>query len=396
MLGEIFYLGSIFCAFLTIYILLFKENALKSYADYLLSVYFFLQIWCVGVYLLIFSGWIIFVPHLYKSAAPINFLLPPLSYIYVRVVLFNEKKFNYKDIFHFVPFLLFFLNYVPFYILATDQKRSIVEAASNNFAHTYQYNAGFIPEYVSAIIRPIQILVYVIFQWLIIIKYKRTNKSLQVQKQIFNVVKWLKIFSWATTLFFLSFLILVILALTSANLESFSVYNIVPDIVISLSFFVISFYLLIHPEVLTGLPFIKYQEIASEIIDNTSNKIPFITDDYHIEIEALDTYFTSKQPYLISNLTISQVAVILDIPVRELSYIINNHYGMRFTDYLNSFRIKHIVENFNTIALNTYTLESIAKQSGFSSKSSFYRAFHKIYNCTPLEYIDKNKKFPDN
>lgn len=396
MLGEIFFLGSIFCAFLTIYILLIKENALKSYADYLLSAYFFFQIWCSTIYLLLFSGWIVYVPHLYKTAAPINFLLPPLSYIYVRVVLFNEKKFNYKDLFHFAPFLLFLLNYIPFYILPIEQKRSIVEAASNNFAHTYQYNAGFIPEYVSAIFRPIQILVYVIFQWILIIKYKRTNKSIQVQKQILDVLKWLKIFTWATTLFFLSFLILVILAFTSANLESFSVYNIVPDIVISLSFFVISFYLLIHPEVLTGLPFIKYQEIASEIIDNTSNKIPFITDDYHVEIEALDTYFTSKQPYLISNLTISQVAVILDIPVRELSYIINNHYGMRFTDYLNSFRIKHIVENINTSVLNTYTLEFIAKQSGFSSKTSFYRAFHKIYNCTPLEFIDKNKKLPNN
>jgi AraC-like DNA-binding protein len=61
---------------------------------------------------------------------------------------------------------------------------------------------------------------------------------------------------------------------------------------------------------------------------------------------------------------------------------------MRFTDFVNKYRIDHIIENFNSNDINTYTLESLAKQSGFSSKSSFYRAFNKVHNCTPLEYFN--------
>jgi len=101
-MGELFYLGSIFCAFLTIYILIFKENSIRSYADYILSAYFIFQIWCATIYLLIYSGWIINVPHVYKTAAPINFLLPPLSFLYVRTILFNEKKFSLKDIYDYI------------------------------------------------------------------------------------------------------------------------------------------------------------------------------------------------------------------------------------------------------------------------------------------------------
>ena len=114
---EVFYTGSIFCALITVYLLLFKENALRSYADILLASFFLLEVWCVIIYLAIYYGWIVNVPYLYKTAAPINFIIPPLAYLYVRAVLYNEKRIAIIDIWHFLPFLLFFINYLPFYLI---------------------------------------------------------------------------------------------------------------------------------------------------------------------------------------------------------------------------------------------------------------------------------------
>ena len=88
----IFYIGSIFCSIVTIYILLYNENAIKTFANYLLASYFIFQICCLSVYVLILYGWIIDVPYLYKISAPINFLLPPIVYLYVRAILFNKEK----------------------------------------------------------------------------------------------------------------------------------------------------------------------------------------------------------------------------------------------------------------------------------------------------------------
>ena len=90
---EVFYTGSIFCALITVYLLLFREKVLRSYADILLALFFLFEVWCVIIYLAIYYGWIVNAPHIYKTAAPINYLLPPLTYLYVRAVLFNEKKY---------------------------------------------------------------------------------------------------------------------------------------------------------------------------------------------------------------------------------------------------------------------------------------------------------------
>jgi hypothetical protein len=105
---EVFYIGSIFCALITVYLLLFKEKALRTYSDTLLALLFLFEVWCVVIYLAISYGWIVNTPHLYKTAAPINYLLPPLTYLYIRAFLFNEKKLSTNDIWHFIPFVLFF------------------------------------------------------------------------------------------------------------------------------------------------------------------------------------------------------------------------------------------------------------------------------------------------
>jgi AraC-like DNA-binding protein len=385
-MGEIFYLGSIFCALLTIYLLIFKENALKSYADYLLSIFFLMQCYCAVLYLLVFSGWIIQVPYLYKTAAPINYLLAPISYLYVRSVLYNEKQIKSIDILHFVPFVFFLINYIPFYILPLLVKRTIVEATIKNFTLSYQLKAGYLPEYLPHIIRVLQAFVYIIMQWKLINNYKNLQQNQPIQKQVKLVLKWLKVFTWSSTVFVIGFFAIIIFALFSFSLFD-GFINVLPGIIIAVSFFIISGYLLVHPEVIMGLPFIQYNFVESVLTKDNSDKIPFIREDYQQEIDAIDAYFKQKQPYLINNLSINQVAIILDIPVRELSYIINNYYSMRFTDFVNNHRILHMVENYNLNDLDTFTLESFAKMSGFSSKSSFYRAFNRVYKCTPLEYF---------
>jgi AraC-like DNA-binding protein len=82
------------------------------------------------------------------------------------------------------------------------------------------------------------------------------------------------------------------------------------------------------------------------------------------------------------------VAVETKIPSRELSYIINNYYEKRFNDYLNEMRLQHFLSKVNTQTLDSFTIEAIALESGFTYKSSFYRAFNRFYSCTPSAYFE--------
>ena len=387
---EIFYLGSLFCALLTVYVLLFKQNALRAYADYLLSAYFVFISFNAAIYLLIYYGLIVNVPHLYKTAAPINFIIPPLAYLYVRAVLYNEKRIAIIDIWHFLPFLLFFINHLPFYLIPIAEKKVIVQAVTNNLDLTYQYQAGLLPESYTFAIRLIQSFIYLIFQWKLIVKFKKQNEIFEIEHQIKMVLKWLKIFTWVTTVYFLAFIFLSLFVILNISVfNNWGAINFIPGALLSSSFFVMSTYLLTHPGILAGLPFVKYRETNSILSNDEVNKIAFIEEDYSKEIENISNYFNINKPYLNSNLTLSQVSVALNIPIRELSYILNNYFNQRFTDFVNAYRLKFITDKFNESYLDNFTIESVALEAGFATKSGFYKSFKKFYKTTPTEYFLK-------
>ena len=387
---EIFYLGSLFCALLTVYVLLFKQNALRAYADYLLSAYFVFISFNAAIYLLIYYGLIVNVPYLYKTAAPINLIIPPLAYLYVRAVLYNEKRRAIIDIWHFLPFLLFFINHLPFYLIPIAEKKTIVQAVTDNLDLTYQYQAGLLPESYTFAIRLIQSFIYLIFQWKLIVKFKKQNEIFEIEHQIKMVLKWLKIFTWVTTVYFLAFIFLSLFVILNISVfNNWGAINFIPGALLSSSFFVMSTYLLTHPGILAGLPFVKYRETNSILSNDEVNKIAFIEEDYSKEIENISNYFNINKPYLNSNLTLSQVSVALNIPIRELSYILNNYFNQRFTDFVNAYRLKFITDKFNESYLDNFTIESVALEAGFATKSGFYKSFKKFYKTTPTEYFLK-------
>jgi AraC-like DNA-binding protein len=380
--------ASLLCGLLTVYILLFKKNALRSYSDYVLSISILGQIYAVLLFLLVFSGSILHVPHLYRTAAPITFLVPPLSFLYVRSVLYNEKKWNGIDLLHLLPFLFFFVNYLPFFISPLEYKVEIVSKtiADKNFGIVKQL--GFLPESVFYLFRPIQAAIYVVFQWKLILSFNRNNPNQFVTDQIKRVTHWLSIFTWASTGFLMAFFITIVLYFTQDNLFSSDQLTLIPNTIQAVSHFVVFTYLLINPQVLTGLPFIRYKETKSTIVENEVVKVPFIYENYAKEIKSLEKYFTVKKTFLQPNISISQVSVETEIPIRDLSYIINNYYEKRFNDYINEMRCQHFIAKVDKNTLDSLTIEAIAFESGFSSKSSFFRAFNRFYSCTPSEYLE--------
>ena len=389
---QLLFLGSLFSSLLTIYTLLFKKDAVRSYADFLLSFVVLFFAWNVILYLLLHYKLMIEVPYFFKTAAPFAFAIPALSYLYTRAVLFNEKSFQFKDLIHYVPFILVFVNYLPFYLLPMNEKMEVVNQILKNMDLSYTYQAGIIPEKITNGLRIVQLMIYLIFQWRLIFKYKKNNTVLQFENQIKEILKWLKIFTWFCTSYVVAFLIIIILFVLNNSLFYHTGFiNQLPLIFYSVSFFIVSSYLLVHPIIMDGLPFIKYKEIETNILTEEHSKVPFFESDYSVQIEKIKQYFDIEKPYLNKQLTLSQVAVALDLPIREVSYIINNYYNNRFTDYVNNHRIQYVIDKMSSAYLDNYTIESLALEAGFISKSGFYKSFKKLYNTTPSEYFNRQK-----
>jgi AraC-like DNA-binding protein len=389
MISDLIFVGSIFLVFVTIYLLFFTTNASKSYADYLLTFTLLTHTWSVVLYLVLYSEYILYFPHLFKTGLPINFLIAPLSYLYVRAVLYNEKQIQFKDLLHAVPFLIVFINYIPFYVLPVDIKLKIINSSLNYWPDAFKYQAGILPENLAILFRIVLAIFYIIHQWKIILSYKKEHKTSSVQVQIQNVHNWLKLFTITSTVILLGLLSIIIAIYIFPSYYNNDFVTQIPSLLVAIGFFIMAAYLLTHQEVLSGLPFIKYKAIASNVSNDKSYNLPYINEDYSNEMELIRKYFERDQPFLQKDLSINHVSIALNIPSRELSYIFNNHFGQRFNDFLNRYRIEYITKKINKVYLANYTMEAIANEAGFASKSSFNLAFKKFNQCTPSEYLSR-------
>lgn len=386
---NLIFIGSIFLVLVIIYMLLFTKNAAKSYADYILSLLLLVHCWSVILFLILYSEYILLFPHVFKTGLPLNFLIAPCSYLYVRAVLYNEKKFQKRDLIHLIPFVIVFINYIPFYLLPVNEKVTVIRNSLNYWPDTFKYQAGFLPENFSILFRLILASIYLVLQWNLILSYKKIHKESSIQIQISNVLKWLKLFTITSTVIFFGIIGFMLTVFFLPSYYNDYILMQIPSLLVSVGFFVMAAYLLTHPEVLSGLPFVKYKEVPSDVVNDKSYMLPYINEDYKHEMEKIVQFFETEKPYLNKELNISQVSVALDIPSRELSFIINNHFGQRFTDFLNKYRIEHITKKINKEYLSNFTIEAIASEAGFASKSTFNLAFKKYHQCTPSEYFSK-------
>jgi AraC-like DNA-binding protein len=388
-MANLIFIGSIFLVFVTIYMLLFTKNAAKSYSDYVLSFLLLVHCWSVILFLILYSEYILLLPHVFKTGLPLNFLIAPLSYLYVRGVLYNEKKFQTRDLIHAIPFVIVFINYIPFYLLPVNEKLIVIQNSLNYWPDTFKYQAGFLPENFSILFRLILAIIYLVLQWNLIFSYKKVHDESSIQIQISNVLKWLKLFTITSTVIFFGIIGFMLTVFFLPSYYDDDLLMQIPSLLVSVGFFVMAAYILTHPEILSGLPFVKYKEVPSGVVNDKNYLLPYINEDYKDEMEKIVHFFETEKPFLNKELNINQVSVALDIPSRELSFIINNHFGQRFNDFLNKYRVEHITKKINKEYLSNFTIEAIASEAGFASKSTFNLAFKKYHQCTPSEYFSK-------
>lgn len=159
-----------------------------------------------------------------------------------------------------------------------------------------------------------------------------------------------------------------------------------PSYGISLMVSMITVVLIIKPEVFRGLPEELKVEKEEELQPKRYESSPLNTvqkDDFH---HKLVDHMRSQKPYLDQELTISQLADQLQINSKYLSQVINEKQEQNFMDFINSHRIERAKELLLSPAFQYYTIQAIAEEAGFRSKSAFYTAFKKFTGMTPVAF----------
>ena len=92
---------------------------------------------------------------------------------------------------------------------------------------------------------------------------------------------------------------------------------------------------------------------------------------------------------------LSNLATQLGIGRHALSQLINSHFKKNFSDFINSYRIKEAEKLLGDDEHKELNVVEIAFRVGFNTKASFYNAFRKKNEISPLEYKSLlNEKAP--
>ena len=101
----------------------------------------------------------------------------------------------------------------------------------------------------------------------------------------------------------------------------------------------------------------------------------------------LKEYMEKEKPYLNAGLKLHDVANAIQCSSVELSQVLNIYLNTNYTDFVNQYRVEDFIERVQSKSASRYTLTTLSEQSGFSSRTSFFRSFKKIKGKTPAEYL---------
>ena len=85
--------------------------------------------------------------------------------------------------------------------------------------------------------------------------------------------------------------------------------------------------------------------------------------------------------------TLGKLSKMADSNTTYVSQVINEKYGMTFSNVLGSLRVREACRRMtDTEDTKNFTIEAIASSVGFKSRTSFLNAFKRETGCTPSEY----------
>jgi AraC-like DNA-binding protein len=93
-----------------------------------------------------------------------------------------------------------------------------------------------------------------------------------------------------------------------------------------------------------------------------------------------------ERPWTNSELTLSELAALLNSSPHKVSEILNSRIGLSFYDFVNGYRVREVQRRIQAGEARTRKMLALALDAGFASKSTFNEAFKKHTLQTPSDF----------
>jgi len=315
------------------------------------------------------------------------FFTMPLLYLYILSVIYSDFKLKWRHLIHCIPFIINAVVFIPrFYALDFDEKWIYLNA--NSVEKMFEVNFTYV-------FLHLQIATYLVASFLAIRKYKYlllenySNASMFSYKWMYQLLLIIAIGSVLTTIKN------VFLFLHIEKIYSFTL--LLSELLMLGTICWLVLKALQSPQLFRGID--SNLQLVRTII-NESNQVDTNPDqsagirDAEIQdkIDLLERFMIDQKLFLDASLTMYDLSKHLNMPVRELSLLINHDLNQHFFDFINGYRIRQAMEILKDPDKKEYTVLEILYDVGFNSKSSFNTAFKKHTHITPTEYRLKHLK----
>lgn len=377
----------------------FKKN---KNAVFIALFFTIAAIYSLTHYFLVFGKSPFWVAIFYNHFTPLYLLLGPLLFFYVRGTLNDNTKFSKIDALHFIPALIQLIGIVPYLFLAFADKIQFAEKVIGNSNDLKQIRLNiFYDPSVSYSLRVGSLFIYEIYcAYLLFVKAPINSVGKEIpKKQFLLAYKWLIILILNLIIITICFTIITVESIRKSPAYIFSNYQVLFTI-IGICFFIMTFSLLLFPNILYGMP--RIPEVRSSNNQNSSKNTPEIAtlaaeefmpeEDPFFELsKKIRDYITIEKPYLDPDFSLSSIALELQVPQNHVSYCINTLMNTKFYTLRADLRIDYAIELLQNNVSDILTIEAIGEKSGFKTRSNFYTAFKDKTGITPTEFIETQK-----
>ena len=309
-------------------------------------------------------------PHLIGITYPIVFILGPLTLLYIKSLIGSELH-NEKNLLHFGPAILCLALLVPFFLESGTDKIIFYDSIRQaGLPLIWSSLWGFACVHTS------------IYSYWAAKKLEFYNEYLK--KRFSNIDKinlsWLQKLVYGLSALWGLYLIFFLLSMASISTDPYGVADYIFSLAIVFLVYGIGFMTFRSPEIISYKPSMQNSSYAKSGLDTAK------ADEY---VKEFRDFMDAEKPYKQSDLTLRELADMMDIPPKHLSEILNKQMDSSFYEFVNLYRAREAASMIRSLDDEHVTILEVMYESGFNSKSTFNNYFKRVTGQTPTRYRKK-------
>ena len=312
---------------------------------------------------LCYSGLIVYTPHLVDFSEPVNFLIGPSFYLFLRSL--RGQHWVKKDWLHFIPFAVY-LAHQFFFLLQPEAVKM------NAYLSAYHPEESLIPAISAFPADPLRLRSYLdiltlshLLAYIVLIAFSIRKWATYLRKDTY-LLSWMRALVGFYILAFVLYLLVEVSFKNDLGDHFMATF-------ITVQLFAISYLVITKSTFFQPLQPIKYQKSALKMEAK---------NDLIQKLQAME----ETRFYLQPSASLQGLAKALHTSPHYLSQALNETLNKSFFEYLADRRIQAAKNILADPAHDHLKIEEVAEMTGYLSNSAFNTVFKKQTGSTPGEY----------